>query len=144
MIPALRARFSLAPHFSLLGYVEANFARRRDLGEFDDERGEGFGGGLGLRAFLRPDHVGWHGGARVDVFYLPIRFTDEVEGGPDITGETETVVVQPSVHAGYTFDFDGNLLELTLAFGREINVVENGPPVGEDFILLWGLAFALE
>ena len=139
-IPTIRARVELADQLALVMNAGLNITYRRDLGVQDDERGVGFGGGMAIRYFPLARSTRLHLGARVDVFYLPITY--DTEGG---TAETDAVVLMPTAHLGWTFRLgpqDRWLIEPSVSFGREFNVVEDGEPVGEDFIGLIGVAVA--
>ena len=59
---------------------------------------------------------------------------------PDLSGTTDIVVLQPTLIGGHVFLIKEKwVITPTLAFGYEINIVENGEPVGQGPILLWGV-----
>ncbi len=107
-----------------LGY---QLIRHRDLGEHDDERGNGYGFSLGYRGYMR--NVGFKGafvGIRGDIWFNSIDWTDEnilvTKGTSDI------VVFQPTIEAGYQFLLANDKLSIapSLAFGWEWNVKTEG------------------
>ena len=117
-----------------------NFSDREDYGEFDDEEGGGFGGGVGYRRYLEPGREGWLWGGRVDVWALEIDWEDQGGTPMATSGTTDIVVLQPTVEGGYGFRLsEGLRLEATLGLGAEINVDTDGEDVGEGAILLLGL-----
>ncbi|MCB0663886.1 MAG: hypothetical protein KDC24_14155 [Saprospiraceae bacterium] len=120
-----------------LGY---NRVRHGDAGVHDEESGGGLGATFGYRRYFDPAYKAWHMGIRTDLWYNTIDWTDEIIGAPFKTGTTNIVVVQPTLEGGYTFLSKNNwTLDLSLAFGIEINVYTDGEPTGEGLILLGGL-----
>ncbi len=115
-----------------------NDTDRQDFGEFDDEQGEGIGGGVGYRRYLGGFYDGWMWGARVDLWDLEIDWRED--GGA--TGTTDVLVLQPTVEAGYTWWLDELRtwrLTLSAAVGAEINIDTDGEDVGEGAIGLLGV-----
>lgn len=136
------------PHFEKgmltirLGY---NFTDRRDLGENDDEEGEGPGGGVGYRHYFGPEHTGWLVGGRVDVWDLEIDWEEDSNPPGRRKGTTDVIVVQPTLEGGYSYRLGGRWrVDLTLSLGAEINVDTDGEDVGEGAILLGGATFVYE
>jgi hypothetical protein len=122
-----------------LGY---NFARRRDLGEHDNEEGGGMGGGLGVRYFFKPQYQGLFLGLRMDLWKMDIDWRTDGPPGPSIIGNTEITVLQPLAEGGYAFTLaDGNWVVVPkISLGYEINIKSEGEDVGEGAISLIGVS----
>jgi len=121
-----------------LGY---NFARRRDLGEHDDERGGGPGFSVGGRYYFKPGFEGFFAGARFELWIMDIDWEDIVPNGDIRSGNTEITVVQPLVEGGYTFLLADGSLAVTpkITLGYEINAKTKGEDVGQGSISLIGV-----
>lgn len=117
-----------------------NETDRRDFGDHDDETGGGPGFSGGWRRYFGEDHSGWMLGARTDVWFLDIDWVDRPGGAGERRGNTDVVVLQPTVLGGYRWNLgvSGWALELTAAGGTEINVSTSGEDVGEGAIGLLG------
>lgn len=137
LIPGLHVQTPLDELSSLTFRAAANLTDRQDFGEFDNEEGDGFGGGIGYRRYLERGREGWLFGGRVDLWDLEIDWEDP---GP-VTGTTDILVLQPTAEVGYGFRLgeDGWRIELTLGLGAEINIDTDGEDVGEGAILLLGI-----
>jgi len=140
----IRSDLSFSNHLSgnlRLGY---NLARRRDLGEHDDERGGGLGGSLGARYFFKEDFHGFFLGLRCDLWLLDIDWVTERPGDEDLTGTSDITVLQPMAEGGYTFLLgDGNwTITPKISLGYEINVKTGGEEVGEGAISLLGVSLS--
>lgn len=142
LIGAAHFQYALGEDDALTWRIGANLTERGDFGEHDDESGSGFGGGVGWRRTVEdgPDPgVGWVWGARVDFWQMDIDWKDRA---PLRRGNTETVVFQPTVEAGYLWPLGGGWRAQILAgLGAEINTGEDGEDVGEGLILLVGVTF---
>jgi len=120
-----------------------NRARRSDNGEHDDERGGGPGIGAAYRFGLRPEARGLFFGARVDLWWLEIDWTDDPGLTTEVRGSTDILVLQPTGEVGWRFTFGSEMrwaVEPSVALGAEINVRTEGEDVGEGAILLGGVA----
>ncbi len=124
-----------------------NRTRRRDWGIHDDERGGGPGFGASLKRFINSESRNWFYGLRVDLWSLGIDWYDRVlecSGSATacmVMDESRILVFQPTVQAGYRFRPAGYRVDLSLAFGREVNIRTRGAEVGDGAILLAGIAF---
>jgi len=122
-----------------------NFTDRRDFGERDDEEGGGPGVGVGVRHFFRDDRSGWLVGGRVDLWSMEIDWHDDIRGGGRREGDTDILVLQPTLEGGYRFRLGPSLgLDLTGAAGFEINVDEDGEDVGDGGIMLIGATLVFD
>jgi len=141
-ITGIRSDFAFSSHWT--GDIRAgyNFARRRDLGENDDERGGGPGFSLGSYYYFRENNKGFFIGPRIDFWWMKIDWINNVLsiGIPD-TGTTKIKVLQPLVEGGYTFLLGTGDWSLTakVSLGFEINVKTKGMEVGEGAISLLGV-----
>ena len=120
-----------------LGY---NVVRHGNAGVKDDETGGGFGFSLGYKRYLKSDYQKWFLGIRNDIWFNKVDWIDNLGTADESKGTAEIMVVQPTIEAGYLFQFGKDLIfSPTLAFGYEINVKEDGGDVGEGAIMLIGL-----
>jgi len=119
-----------------------NETDREDFGEHDDETGGGPGFSGGWRRYLGENHSGWMFGGRADVWFLDIDWTDHPGTPSEAGGNTDVVVLQPSVLGGYRWKLGASewYLDLTAAVGVEINVSTSGEDVGEGAIGLLGFS----
>lgn len=120
-----------------LGY---NRARRRDFGRHDDERGDGFGGGVTLTTPLRSHQRGWFAGGRIEYWRLPIDWHDN---SPSRAGRSTTDVLQPTARFGFRANAGAADIRIGLDLGREINLKTDGEPVGQGWIGLLGIAVTI-
>lgn len=119
-----------------------NDTDRQDFGEFDNEEGDGVGGGVGYRQYFGPYFDGWMWGARVDLWDLEIDWRDDPPAVGATSGTTDILVLQPTIEGGYTWWLDEERtwrLTASAGFGFEINVDTDGEDVGEGAIGLLGL-----
>lgn len=134
-----RVEFGFKTHQSFDVRVSYNLVDHRDLGVHDNEEGDGLGFTLGYRYYFKPENDRLFFGLRSDLWFNTIDWEDD----PNVSGTTNVVVLQPTAIGGYVFLIKERwTITPTLAFGQEINIVENGAPVGEGSILLWGINFS--
>lgn len=117
--------------------IGTNIARHRDLGKNDNEEGIGAGTSVGYRRYFR-DHLKWlFVGARCDIWFNTIDWQN-TEQGVLSTGETDIIVLQPTIAGGYKYvtKNDQWSIGLSLDLGFEFNVKEEGQPVGQGPISL--------
>ncbi len=141
IIPGLRLEKGFAEKHAVhlrLGY---NWVRHRDLGEHDDERGDGYGFTLGYKYYFGSDFQRFFLGARNDIWWNTIDWKDNIDTPMEVSGQTDITVVQPTLEAGYLFAFGENwLFTPAIGFGYEVNVKTEGQPTGEGAILLLGIS----
>ena len=137
-IPALRLSQN-AGDLDLLLTLGYNDTDRRDWGEHQDETGGGWGLGAGARVRFAEHGSGWIVGARADLWFMEIDWTD-----PEDQDSTDITVLMPTLEGGYQWIVgEGRwLLEATLSAGAEINLKTQGEEVGEGAIVLIGVAGA--
>ncbi len=120
-----------------LGY---QFIDHRDLGVQDDEKGQGLGFSLGYKRYFRPEFRGWFLGAKSDIWWNQIDWTQRPGTITEVKGTADIVVLQPTLEGGYNFLLGNNwVLSPSVAFGWELNVVTNGREVGQGSIILAGI-----
>lgn len=142
LIPGLRFDYNFASRHSVHLRGGYNRVRHRDLGVQDNEEGDGFGGTLGYRYYLRKGWAGWFAGARCDVWRNQLDWQDKDDNGVVTgSGTSKITVIQPTAEGGYLFLLGESpwFLAPSLAFGVEVNVKTEGAPMGEGTILLLGL-----
>lgn len=83
-------------------------------------------------------------GGRLDLWQLEIDWVQNPGSAAERRGETETLVLQPTIRGGYRWRLgdSGWNLELNAAVGAEINVSTAGEEVGEGAIGLVGIGLA--
>ena len=120
-----------------IGY---NWIRHRDLGVQEDERGDGFGFTLGYKRYFNEEFTGFFSSAKCDIWWNSLDWKDQIGMPNEISGNTDIIVIQPTLEVGYLFlPFDNNIhISPTVSFGYEVNVRTRGEPVGEGAILLLG------
>jgi len=129
---AFNSRLHHSVHFKL-GY---NVSNRKDGGENDNEKGNGWGGTLGYRYYFKPFPHKFFIGARSDLWRMSI---DWEKGGQAGTSKTWTLV--PAFEIGYTFFInDQAFLTPSMSTGTEINLKTDGQKVGQGFITLIGIS----
>lgn len=117
--------------------LAVNLTDRGSWGQHDDEQGHGFGGGIGMRRWLDQQGIGWHYGARADIWSLSLDWEDRA---PARSGDSKVLVLQPAIEGGYSWWNRGGRIDLSLSLGVEVNVDTRGEDVGEGPILLLGVS----
>ncbi len=141
LIPGIRLENGFGDRHAVhlrLGY---NWIRHRDLGEHDDERGDGYGFSLGYKYHFRDNFQGFFLGLRNDLWFNSLDWEDYDAGGAVVaSGTSDIIVVQPTAEFGRTFVLgDGGwTFSPNIAFGFEVNVKTEGADVGQGAILLLG------
>lgn len=119
------------------GYQEI---RHQDYGVHEDERGDGYGFGLGYRYYFKPGFEKLSLGFRTDIWFNSLAWKDNIGLPDEISGNTDVTVLQPTFQLGYLFKLNSKLFVTpSLSFGYEINVDTDGEDVGEGPIWLLGV-----
>ncbi len=137
----LRSDLYYNKHENINLRVGYNLTDRQNFSQVnDDEKGGGFGLGLGYRYYFGK-RKGIYLGARADFWWLDIDWEDFNESLQiEEMGTTEVVVFQPTIEAGYQFILDRHwIIAPAFAYGREINIITDGEDVGQDWITLIGI-----
>ena len=131
-------------HTSLYFRAGGNFADRKDYSPYNDnEKGSGFGISAAYRKYINLKKGSILLGGNLDVWNMWIDWKNDI-GEPNQTqGTTYTLVLQPWLEAGYFIPIKKSAMQLgiTTGFGREINVITNGKPVGQGWISSVALYF---
>lgn len=138
LIPGVRLEKNIGNDHSAhlrLGY---NWIRHRDLGEHENERGDGYGFTLGYKKYFKDGHKGWNLGLKSDFWWNSIDWEDQLVTGQRI-GNTKITVIQPTLELSYLVDNQSFIITPSIAFGYEWNVRTEGEPTGEGAILLIGI-----
>lgn len=124
-----------------LGYQIIDHGSR---GKHSVETGNGFGGSIGLKHYLKDDFKWLSFGIRTDIWANKIDWLTILDKQPaEIKGTTHILVLQLTVEAGWGFIFwEKIVFTPTVAFGFEINVKTEGEPTGEGAIVLLGVNLA--
>jgi hypothetical protein len=132
----LHAAFNSRQHHSFHFKLGYNITNRKE-GEVNDiEKGNGWGGTLGYRYYIRPFPHKFFIGARSDIWHKNIDWNKETQSG---TSKTWTVV--PAFEIGYTFWInDQAFLTPSISNGAEINLKTDGQKVGQGFITIIGIS----
>ena len=142
VIPGITFEYGISQQATIGARVGYNIVRHRDLGVHEDERGGGVGISVDYQYYLSEEAIGWFGGVRTDAWFNTIDWKDNIDMPNQVMGQTEIVVIQPTVRAGYALALNPQrtiLLEPALSFGVEINTFQEGEDVGEGLILLVGV-----
>ena len=140
MIFGVRGDRLIGSKNSLSLMVGYNRARHQDFGVHEDERGGGPGISIGYRRYLKNNRTGPYLGLNQDFWMNKIDWRDNIGQTNELSGTTDILVVQPTAEAGWSFVFkDKWVLTPNIAFGMEINTMQEGEDVGEGAILLIGI-----
>ncbi len=136
-IPTLTANFFAVNNVALRVRLGGNFANRTGLSPYNQyERAKGYGGSAGLVTYFPYKHGHFTTGITTDVWRMWTNWQND-QGTPTASsGTTYTFVLQPWADAGYLYQLKNTRtnLGLTLGFGKEINVVTKGKPVGQGWM----------
>lgn len=141
LIPGLRLEKNFgeknAAHLRL-GY---QLIDHRSLGKHDDETGSGYGLTLGYKRYFKTGHEGFSLGLKTDLWFNSIDWTTIGENDANTSGNTDIIVLQPTIEGGYLFTFGPSwVFTPSVAFGFEWNIKTEGEPTGEGAILLLGFS----
>lgn len=141
IIPGINLEVGISDQDALNLRVGYNLFNHRDLGVQEEETGGGFGFTLGYRHYFKPQVSGLFLGARSDVWFNSVDWTNGIGTPAMASGTSDIVVLQPTLEAGYKMRSKNEHFALapTLAFGAEINVQSNGEDVGQGAIVLIGV-----
>lgn len=140
LIPSLRYEHALSNHDFVLVRIGYNWFRHRDLGIHDNEKGDGIGFSIGYKKRLALNASAWSFSFKNDFWWNKVAWYDVSSSNQKITGETDLVVLQPSIEAAYQLEItDTFTIAPSIAFGFEWNVKTKGEPTGEGAILLIGI-----
>lgn len=132
-ITSARVMRGISPHGNFLFRLGHNFAQRQNFGEHESETGGGFGISIGYRYYFNPAPKGFFVAARTGLWLMNIEWKDAINTSLEKKGNTNILVVQPTLAAGYQYVTNSKkwALGASVAFGIEWNVVTNGEEVGQ-------------
>ena len=140
VIPGVRIEKRLADNQAWFVRIGLQEIRHEDYGVHEDERGDGYGFGLGYRYYFKPGFERLSLGIRTDVWFNSLSWKDNIGQVNEVSGKTDVTVVQPSVQLGYLFKLNQAVyITPSLSFGYEVNVDTQGEDVGEGPIWLLGV-----
>lgn len=135
-ISELHLAFNSRYHHSVLFRLGYNKTNRKDHGEHDDEKGDGWGGSVGYRYYFKPFPHKFFIGTRCDLWRMNIDWKEGTQ-----SGLSKTWTLQPVFEIGYTFFINDQMfITPSLANGAEINISTEGQNVGQGFITLLGIS----
>ena len=141
LIPGLRLEKNFGEKHAAHVRVGYQWIRHRDLGEHEDERGNGYGFTFGYKRYFKELHQGFSIGIRNDIWFNSLDWKDNIDTPSEVSGTTDITVLQPTLELAYLMLADsGWFFTPAIAFGFEINVKTEGSDVGEGAILLLGLS----
>lgn len=141
LIPGARAEYFTDPMQNFNLRLAYNIARRQDFGRHSDERGAGWGGGIGYRRYGFRERLPFFAGIHLDWWELAIDWQQN-NGATNTAGKTNISVLQPTLELGYDWHLSENWSVIfAAALGAEINVRTQGESVGEGAIFLVNLVF---
>lgn len=140
LIPGLRLEYPIGGQYAASLRLGYNHIRHGNAGKHEDERGQGWGGSIGLkRYYFAEGKKGWFATLRSDLWFNSIDWKDHIGQVDEVRGTTDIVVLQPTLEAGFCLRKTQSwFLSPALAFGLEWNVKTDGSPTGEGPILLAG------
>ena len=140
IIPGLRFEHPISNKSDIYFRIGYQIIDHRDLGEQDNEEGNGYGFSLGYKKHFNAERTKWSLMFKNDVWFNTIDWEDARDGDL-LTGTTDLIVLQPTLQLEYGFQLGQQwLLSPSAAFGLEWNVKTDGEPTGEGPILLLGVA----
>lgn len=141
IMPTIEADYAIGSHMTIMGRIGMNIADRQDFSpHHDHEEGNGPGGSLGVRYYLKPGEFGkFYAGLRSDIWSMTINWTNN--GPPVEKGSSDILIVQPTLELGYLHRFGDSPWKagLSLTNGFEINVKTEGEEVAQGLITLVGV-----
>ncbi len=140
-IPGISAEKSISDKGRLGLRIGANIFDHRDLGEQDEEIGQGFGFSIDYQHYFKQGFKGLHLEFKNDFWFNNIDWRNFLNDDVISEGETNITVIQPTLSLGYTILTNSNLvIRPTIGFGLEWNVRTEGEPTGEGPIGLIGIS----
>lgn len=118
-----------------VGYLNAD---HEQSGNHKEEKGSGWGGGLGYRYYFKPIPHKFFLGLRTDIWRKKI---DWIDINSVATGTSKTWEIIPSLETGYLILInDQGFITPTLSAGYEVNIKTEGAETKRGFLLLAGIS----
>lgn len=135
-ISGLHFAFNSRLHHSVMFKLGYNKTNRKDQGDHDNEKGDGWGGSVGYRYYFKPFPHKFFIGTRCDLWRMKIDWNEGTQ-----SGQSKTWTLQPVLEIGYTFFVNDQMfITPSIANGADINVRTEGQKVGQGFKTLLGLS----
>ena len=145
VIPGLRIEKDINDRSAINFRLGYQWIRHRDLGVHEDERGSGYGFSLGYRKRFTENKKGFSLIVRTDIWWNDIDWKDKIDTAEEINGNTDILVLQPTLVLEDVFTLGENLLLIpSIGVGYEWNARTDGEPTGEGAILLIGISVMKE
>ena len=145
IIPGLRVEKQINDRSALNFRLGYQWIRHRDLGVHEDERGNGYGFSLGYRTRFSENKKGFSLIVRTDIWWNDIDWKDNIDAPEEVSGNTDIVVLQPTLVLEDVFTLSPSLLLIpSIGVGYEWNARTKGEPTGQGAILLIGVSLMKE
>ena len=135
IMPMLSYNYFINQKNAITSRFGINIANRHDWSGLNDfEKGSGFGGSVGYRHYFDPLKCGWVIGAKTDLWGMKIDWKNKTsDTGWPVNGTSKTLVLQPSVEAGYLWNPGSYKWSIGAigGAGQEINIKTTGKEVGQ-------------
>jgi hypothetical protein len=147
LIPGIRFDYSANDQVQVFLRGAYNATNRRSWGVQDNEKGGGFGFGIGAE-FQNSSFEKLSLNVRADLWFMDIDYYNSAPLCPIVApcfngriyGNTNVTVLQPTIGFGYQIPISNSFfLRPTINLGYEINIKTEGDDVGEGAILLGGI-----
>src|SRR5687768_7279678 len=137
-IIGLHLAFNAMEHHSVQFRIGYNKADYKNWAEHDEEKGGGWGAGVGYRYYTNPFPHKFFIGARADLWRLEI---DWKNNSPAASGVTKTWGLLPSLELGYFFWInDQAFITPGIAAGYMVHLKTDGAEIGKGFTTLLGIS----
>ena len=164
IMPGLRIETNLSQKDAINLRIGMNFFDHKDfpkkagINKHDSEIGYGYGFSLGYRHYFWKGLKNLYFGVRSDLWFNKVYWSKknpdfyycdssqpclQYVPNPTIKGESNIVVLQPTIEAGWLFEMGKNkniFIAPDIAFGYEWNAIVKGEQTGYGFIFLAGIS----
>lgn len=137
IISTINVDLFLNPESSILFRFGRNDADRKNFSPYNDnEKGTGTGISIGYRFHRALKKGEFIAGLHCDNWNMWIDWKNDIDKPTLTRGTTYTLVIQPWIEAGYYYSLKQSSfgMMVNLGFGREINVITEGKPVGQGWM----------
>jgi hypothetical protein len=137
VIPFLQCHLYLTNDISVSARVGYNITDRKDFSPVNDhEEGSGPGISIGLNKNFNWRKNQLFVGFMTEVWQLKINWKDASNIQTNRIGQTEVIVLQPWLNAGYLKSIGKSPIDFVvgLGFGREINIITKGDEVAQGWM----------
>lgn len=140
VIPGVTFEHTRKTHNAFHLRTGLNITDHKNSGKHDDEWGNGFGFTIGYRYYFTTVKNGLFIGARSDLWYMNIKWRNELPNVNIAEGNSKVTVLQPTAEIGYMFPVSKQFsIALATEQGIELNIHTKGEKTGHGFISLVGI-----